>query len=371
MRIGIDARMLNNTGIGRYLRNLLIQLAAIDTNNEYIIFVNPENLRIIDHTNVMFVPFTSYLPVYSLREQYMLPIQIRKWNIDLMHYPNFNVPLFPYCPYVVTIHDLIYYLYPEECPSKMAHYYAKYMLRYAAKHARIVMTVSNHSKNDLMRYFHLHEDRIRVILNAPDTKIYPASRSRHTHISNHLQKKYGISDPYVLYVGKHHRYKNIITLLHAFIRHQAIFEQFQLVIAGKRDSRQQALYDMAAAMDPGTRIIFTDFVSDDDIFKLYQQASLFVFPSLYEGFGLPPLEAMACGVPVITSCAASLPEIVGDAAIVVDPSDVTAMADAMQHVLTDTHLWHTLREKGLQHAQTFSWERAARQLLEVYTTAYG
>jgi len=270
------------------------------------------------------------------------------------------VPLIQACPYLVTIHDLIYYLYPDQCPSQAAHYYARFMLRSATKHARAIITDSEYSKQDLIKYFRISEKKIHVIFPAADECATPVRK----HIAS--QSTYGIVQPYIFYVGKHHPYKNITTLLHAYMTHPEIYENFQLVIAGKQDMRRKSLYVTAEKLDPRKRIIFTDFVPEEELFDLYRGASLFVFPSLYEGFGLPPLEAMACGVPVITSNAASLPEVVGDAAIQVDPLDVRELADAMQTVLADATLWNTLRQKGIKRSQQFSWETAARQLLQLY-----
>ncbi len=372
MRIGIDARMLGNTGIGRYLRNLLIHLAHIDAPHDYVLFLQPGEMLPIQQDNFIPVHLPAWTPIYSIKEQYRLPIEIRKQQIDLMHYPNFNVPMIPSCPYVVTIHDLIYYLYPEECPSKIAHYYAQYMLGYAAKYARAILTVSEHSRKDLTRFFHVSPDNIYVIPNGADEQCQqPEQANTHDSREMALKRRYGIEGRYSFYVGKHHGYKNITTLAQAFMTHQEVYQQTQLVIAGKRDSRRHELYDLAARLDPGGRIIFTDFVEDDGLFDLYRGASLFVFPSLYEGFGLPPLEAMACGVPVICSNAASLPEVVGDAAILVDPLNIREMADAMRSVLTDANLYRSLQEKGYAQAQCFSWERAARELLHVYSEAGG
>ena len=363
MRIGIDARMIDNTGIGRYLRNLLIHLAQIDSHNEYIVFINADNSRVVSQENFRFVPLAIPVPLYSLREQYWLPLEIRKWNVDFMHYPNFAIPLIRPYSSVVTIHDLIYYLYPDQCPSKAAHYYARFMLQYASRHAHILITDSEYSKQDLMKYFHIPGANIHVILPAADGKC--CSHSPEQPRTN-IKEQYGIVRPYILYVGKHHPYKNISTLLHAYNTHCEIYENFQLVVAGKRDNRRKDLYATAKTMDSGKHIVFTDFVHEKGLFELYRQARLFVFPSLYEGFGLPPLEAMACGVPVITSNAASLPEVVGDAAIQVDPLNVCELADAMRTVLTDSELWNALKQKGLQRAQRFSWNTAAKQLLRIY-----
>ena len=355
--------MINNTGIGRYLRNLLRQLARLDRQNKYLLFLNKGESFALAQENFTTIPLNISVPLYSLREQYWLPLEIRRWQPDLIHYPNFNVPIISRSSYLVTIHDLIYFLYPEQCPSRLAHCYARRMLAHSSKHANLVLTDSECSKQDLQRYFRLPAEKIRVILPAADERAFPGEPNPE------ILARYEMTQPYILYVGKHHAYKNIMTLMQAYMAQRDIYQNFQLVIAGKRDSRQKTLYDAAAQFDCGKRILFTDFVPDADLFDLYRGARLFVFPSRYEGFGLPPLEAMACGVPVICSNAASLPEVVGDAAISVKPDDASALVDAICSVLTDENLWQTLKNKGLARAQQFSWETAARQLLEVYEDA--
>lgn len=363
MRIGIDARMIDNTGIGRYLRNLLLHLARLDTRNIYIVFVNADNSRVVQQENIQFVPLQIPVPLYSLREQWWLPWEIRKWPLDVIHYPNFDIPLLPIYPSIVTIHDLIYYLYPDQCPSTIAHYYARFMLHQATRKARLLITDSEYSKQDLIMHFQVPAEKIKVILPAAEQRYCP---SESPELPPEIASRYGIIKPYLLYVGKHHPYKNIKTLVHAFNVHQEVYEEYQLVIAGKKDPRREDLYQEAASVQAGDSIVFTDFVMEADLFELYQHARLFVFPSLYEGFGLPPLEAMACGVPVITSNAASLSEVVGDAAIQVEPLDVQGMADAMRAVLSNKSLWQDLKQKGLQRIQLFSWDTAAQQLLEIY-----
>ncbi|MCP4403586.1 MAG: glycosyltransferase family 4 protein [bacterium] len=364
MRIGIDGRMLGNTGIGRYLRNLIIHLAQQDTQNEYIVFTNNKDMQGVDRENFRFVTFNPPIPIYSLGEQYRLPVEIRRWKPDVMHYPNFDIPLVQSCPYLVTIHDLIYYLYPEQCPSTLAHYYASFMLKYATKHARMIITDSQHSKRDLMNYLQLPEEKLQVIFPAAEKSYSP--RQAAEPVESTLRHKYGITRPYIFYVGKHHPYKNIKQLLYAYTQYEDIYHSFQLVIAGKRDPRRNDLYECAGSLDPKGHIRFTGNVSDEALVQLYQEAGLFVFPSLYEGFGLPPLEAMACGVPVISSNAASLPEVVGDAALLVDPSNRAELADAIRKVLTDKDLANTLRKKSIEQSQKFSWETSAREHLTWY-----
>ena len=364
MRIGIDGRMLGNTGIGRYLRNLIIHLAREDKQNEYIVFMNDDDAQGVEQENFHFVTLRPAIPIYALSEQYRLPFEIRRWQPDLMHYPNFDLPFLRCCPYIVTIHDLIYYLYPEQCPSKAAHYYAAFMLKHATKHAQTVITDSRHSKNDLMEHLQLPEAKIQVIFPAAEESYAPRQHSEQTKLA--FNKKYGITKPYIFYVGKHHPYKNIEQLLYAYTQHDEIYRSFQLVIAGKRDERRNDFYQLAESLDPEGHICFTDNISDEELLQLYQNARLFVFPSFYEGFGLPPLEAMACGVPVISSNAASLPEVVGDAALQVNPKNRTELADAIRKVLTDDELAKTLRKKGLERARTFSWDTAAKEHLALY-----
>jgi glycosyltransferase involved in cell wall biosynthesis len=362
MRIGIDARMIANTGIGRYLRNLLRALARVDQHNEYRVWLNAEDAPVVAQDNFQIICLSPPIPVYSLSEHTRLPREIRTHGVDLMHYPNFNLPLYQTPPSVVTIHDLIYYLYPEQCPSRLAHYYARFMLWQAIRQARVLITVSEHSKQDLIRHFRFAADKIQVVFQAADERCgVECSQS-----DANIEQTYGITRPYILYVGKHHPYKNIKTLLHAYNRDAAVYERFQLVIAGKREDRRSDLYRLAQTLHADASVVFTGFVAENELFTLYRRARLFVFPSCYEGFGLPPLEAMACGAPVVTSNAASLPEVVGEAAIQADPFDVPAFADAMRHILLNPDVWQHYRRKGLERARTFSWDTAAKHLLTIY-----
>ena len=281
MRIGIDGRMLGNTGIGRYLRNLIIHLAQLDTQNEYVVFINDENTQGVKQENFEFVTLNPPIPIYSPGEQYRLPFVINRWKPDVMHYPNFDIPLVQSCPYLVTIHDLIYYLYPEQCPSKIAHYYARFMLKYATQHAQMIITVSQHSKRDLLKYVQVPEKKLQVVWQAAEKNYTPKQHSG--QIKSTMPQKYGITRPYILYVGKHHPYKNIKQLLRAYVKYDDIYRAFHLVIAGKRDERRNDLYEYAKALDPLGHIYFTDSVPDKELVPLYQEASLFVFPSLYEG----------------------------------------------------------------------------------------
>ncbi|PID57156.1 hypothetical protein CSB45_07965 [candidate division KSB3 bacterium] len=367
MRIGIDGRMLGNTGIGRYLRNLLVHLAREDHENDYIVFMNDENNQGVDQENFRFVTLRPAIPIYALSEQYRLPFEICRTQPDLMHYPNFDLPLLRCCPYIVTIHDLIYYLYPEQCPSKAAQYYAAFMLKHATQHARMVLTDSQHSKDDLMEHLQLSDEKIRVIFPAAEESYVPRQPEDREQAA--LPQKYGITRPYIFYVGKHHAYKNIEALIYAYVQHNEIYRSFQLVIGGKRDERRNDLYRLAESLDPCGQICFTNTLAEEELLQFYQHAALFVFPSLYEGFGLPPLEAMACGIPVISSNAASLPEVAGDAALLVNPHNREELADAIRKVLTDRELAETLRTKGLEQARSFSWTSAAKEHLAVYEQA--
>jgi glycosyltransferase involved in cell wall biosynthesis len=239
------------------------------------------------------------------------------------------------------------------------------MIGYATRRAQAIITDSECSKRDLMKYFQVPESKIHVIFPAVENpKMIAGTATNHSQTA--ILEKYGTRQPYILYVGKHHPYKNIHTLVQAYTIHPEVYNHFRLVIGGKQEPRRKTLYETAWKLDQNQHIRFTDFIPDEDLAALYLGASLFVFPSCYEGFGLPPLEAMACGVPTITSNASSLPEVAGDAAIQIDPNDVQGLADAMRAVLTKPALAHSLREKGLKQAQRFSWEHAALQHRQLY-----
>lgn len=361
MRVVIDARMINHTGIGRYIQNLICHLPA--GRDSYCAISGLDLAGLREGGDFTFRKPVPAIPVYSLREQFLLPIEVKRLKPDIVHYPSFNMPAFNTGPSVVTIHDLIYYLYPEACPGKAAFLYAKILLSMVVKAANRVIAVSHHVKGQIVRHLGVHEGKVGVIYGGIDHKLYmPVNDCKRLE---KVRARYRLDNEYILYVGSHQPRKNIRRLLSAYYGSDAMKEH-DLVLTGRIDGRRADLYSSPMESGIGERVRFLGEVPEEDLPALYSMAALFVFPSLNEGFGLPPLEAMACGTPVVTSNTTALPEVAGDAAVMVDPTDAGQIRDAIDTVLGSRALREELREKGLIRAGQFSWETTAKKTMQVY-----
>lgn len=366
MRIGIDARKIRDFGIGRYISNLVRYLPEADAENEYVIFHYPGDEPVVPQTgaNIRLVADTS--PKYSLQELLGLPIKMAQQRLDLFHATHYTLPPIRPCKAVVTIHDVIHLKFPQYLPNQIAAYYARAMMWSAAHSASRVLTVSECSKQDIVHYLHVPPEKVAVTYNGIDT----AERHAASDLLDRqrLRERFGISRPYLLYFGNCMPHKNLEALIRAFalLKRQPSFQQ-RLVLAGKNEKMRTRLEAvMAEEHLAASEVIFTGEVEETWRAPLYALADLFVYPSLYEGFGLQVLEAMAQHVPVVIANVSSLPEIAGDAALTFDPHSVTGMADAISTLLTDQALRARLIEKGQHRLQFFSWRELARQTVAVY-----
>ncbi len=365
MHVVVDGRMVSNTGIGRWLENIVAHLAQNNSRHRITVLVNRDSQRVRPFA-ISTRRLAISAPLYSLREQLILPWEVSRCRPDLVHYPNFNLPLIGRAPYVLTLCDLIYYLSARACPSWLAHQYARRMIRAAVGRARKVITISEYSKRDIVGHLGVKEDKIAVVYPAVNLETYRPDRP--TTNGRPMQEKLGVNRPYILYTGNHEPRKNLLRLMEAY-RELSCRREYQLVLGGRRDPRRKALYDAAADLVARGEVIFCGEVAEADLPQLYAGASLFVFPSSYEGFGFPPLEAMACGAPVICSTATSLPEVVGEAALLVSAESTAELRQAMERALGSASLRDELRERGLARARSFSWTAAAQQVLAVYEEA--
>jgi glycosyltransferase involved in cell wall biosynthesis len=264
----------------------------------------------------------------------------------------------------VTIHDCIHLRFPEYLPNRGAHTYARAMMRSSAHRAKRVLTVSHASKEDILHYLHVPAEKVEVIYNALDQQL--ASPPTDREISQ-IRERFQLTSPFILYTGNIKPHKNVERLIEAYsILRRRGHQDAKLLIIGDDISKYPNLRRLVHRFQLHKHVRFLGFVPDVTLAALYRLASVFVFPSLYEGFGLPPLEAMAAGAPVITSNVSSLPEVVGDAALLVDPMDAGAIADAMVRVLTDEALRATLIARGYERVKAFSWDRSVRRVREVY-----
>lgn len=356
MKIGIDARMYGYSGIGSYLRGLLDNLP--DEGKEAItLFGNPVALNAYRYPVI-----SSHVPIYGIKEQIYLPGLYKKHPVDLLHVPHYNIP----CRYkgtlVVTIHDLNHLLFPQFLPNRLALVYAKYMFKTAIKKAAIVIADSFNTKNDIHKHFDVKDEKVRVVYLGVD-KIFSKELTKDQIES--IRFHYSLPKKYILYVGNLRKSKNISFLIQAFrALKKKLKNEYSLVLVGKNFMHKT--YWEINKMD---NVIVKEDVSWHDLPGIYKGAKMFVFPSLYEGFGLPPLEAMACGVPVICSTAGSLPEIMGDAAIKIHPADCAGLADSMEKLLTDVSLCQDMIQKGKARAERYKWEDTALKTWNIYQEA--
>lgn len=378
MRIGINTLFLIPGKVGGsevYLRNLLFHLAKIDKQNEYILFTNKENSNTFqisqpNFTEVLCPIEAAFRPARILWEQFVLPFQIKKYAISVLHSPGYTAPILAPCRSVVTIHDMNCFYYPEDF-SRLAIPLLRILVSLAARASDRVIVVSRNSKNHLVKILKMPENKICVIYIAGSSYLSVATAAEN-EVREKLKKRYGVGNKFILNVSASHPHKNLHRLIEAYDilckKHRI---DCQLVIVGIKGRAQTSLMNSAKELSLEKRIIFTGWVSNEDLSSLYSAAQLFVFPSLFEGFGIPVLEAMACGIPVVCSNATSLPEVAGEAAILVTPYCVDEIAEAMYRALTDETLRAILLQKGLKRAGQFSWEKTARDTLDAYKTACG
>ena len=364
MRIAIDVRKLHDYGIGTYVRNLVGELARQDDDAEYVLLCRPEDRETLARLGPRFRPVIERAGNYSAREQVTLPLALRRAHVDVFHAPHYVVSPLTRCPYVVTIHDCIHLRFPQYLPNRGAYYYARTMMTMAARRAQRVITVSEASKDDILHYLRIPADKVEVIYNALDERL--ASAPTPAEVSR-VRERFLLNSPFVLYTGNIKPHKNVDRLIEAFsILRRRGFEDVKLLILGDEVSRYQNLRRLVHRFQLHQQVRFLGFVPDATLSALYRLDAVFVFPSLYEGFGLPPLEAMAAGAPVITSNVSSLPEVVGEAAILIDPMDAGAIADAMARVLGDDVLRASLIARGHERVKGFSWRRSVARVRQVY-----
>jgi glycosyltransferase involved in cell wall biosynthesis len=365
MRIAIDARKLRDYGVGTYVRNLLRQLARQDSSNDYVVFCRDADWESIEELGTRFRPVVEHAGLYSIREQFALPIDLRRESAELFHAPHYVLPPLTPCRSVVTIHDCIHIRFPQYLPNRIGYAYAWGQMWTATHRASRVITVSEASKRDILRYFRVPDSRVDVIYNAIDDRFWQDPDAEEIA---RVRERYRLDNPFVLYAGNIKPHKNLERLIEAFhlLRQNPAMRDVQLLIIGDEVSTYATLRRAVHRHKLHKHVRFFGFVSHQTLAALYRLAAAFVFPSLYEGFGLPPLEAMASGTPVITSNVSSLPEVVGDAALMIDPYEPAAIADAMRRVLDDQALAADLRRRGLARAREFSWERSIARVREIY-----
>jgi len=367
-KIGIIANSLNDekTGIGQYLFNLLRCILDIDKENEYFLINYKDNSCRLCSSNLKVKKIDNFFKPYIGPHGWhlSLPYRLKKDNFDLIFNPSQIPTFFRFSsPYIINICDLIPLLFPELCWGKSRKLFYQCLLPKTLKNASKITTLSHHTKKDLMKYFNISEDKIMTIHIAVDSNKYkPLAKEKISEV----RQKYNINLPFILYVGTLEPRKNIVRLIESFYKVRKNGNEHKLVITGKKGWKYKNIFETVRRLNLSDEIIFTDYVPDKDLPALYNAADLFVYPSIYEGFGLPPLEAMACGTSVITSNTSSFPEVVGSAGIMVNPYDVDELAEKISEVIGSDKLKEELSRKGLEQAKMFSWEKCARETLEVF-----
>jgi len=375
MRIGIDftSAVRERAGIGRYARELIRALARLDHTHRYVLFVPRDaypDLMPFDwapNFSIRRAPLTErYLAALWHRARVPLPIETFIGAVDVFYSPDFLLPPTRAARKLVTVHDLSYVRVPECFPTPLLNYLNRAVPPSLAR-ADVVLADAASSQRDLVEVYGTPREKIRVLYSGVEPRFCPdVPPDARTRVQQLTRGK-----PYLLSVGTLQPRKNYVRLLHAFAHLlsslQPPISDLQLVIAGGRGWMYAEIFETAARLNLQERVVFAEFVADDDLPALYAGARLFVYPSLYEGFGLPVIEAMACGVPVVCSNTSSLPEVAGDAALYFDPRDVDALARTLYRALTDPTLCATLRARGIARARQFTWEQAARELCTYLT----
>lgn len=370
MRIGIDARFygVKRKGLGRYTQKLIENLEKIDTDNQYFVFLQTDNFDEYVPKNKNFKKVLADFDWYSWEEQFKFPRLLRKYKLDLVHFLHFNVPLFYFGKFVVTIHDLTLLHFPTVKNTtrhpdiyKLKFWAYRLIIKSAILRSNRIITISKFSKGDILRnYPSIPNEKIIVTYEACEDFCMMSPNK-----DEEILARYGIIKPYIMYVGNAYPHKNLERLVFAFDALRKDKKDLKLVFVGKEDyfyARLKSLVDERKIEN----IIFTDYVPDYDLDILFHNVAAYVFPSLYEGFGLPPLEAMAKGAPVVSSDHQCMREILGDSAYFFDATDEKKMSSAIRKVLDDENLRKDLIARGHLQVRKYSWQRMARETLAVY-----
>jgi len=370
MRIAIDARginLYNGTGIGTYTENVLKNLIDLDTTNNYHIFWTGNNYESIKKENCKIV-MTSKKHQRFFEDHYF-PENISRENIDIYHMPQNGIGFSEEvsCKKIITIHDLIPYVMPETVGRG-------YLLKFLKEMPLIIggsdgiITVSEFSKRDILKFFPIDENKIFVTPLAADKKYTPLDKK---YCSNFLRDTYKLNKPFILYLGGFSERKNVSSIITAFSKiYKELNNEYNLVIVGGYKDASQRLVKLTNELKIDSQVIFTGFVPEEHLPIFYNSCDAFIYPSFYEGFGLPPLEAMNCGTPVIASNLTSIPEVVGDGGILINPYDISEISLAIGNLLSSQKLREELSYKALKRAKDFSWQNTALNTLKVYESVY-
>ncbi len=378
MHIGLNAHLLSlaatyrNAGINRYIYNLLLNLPPVDGDNRYTVFLGERRFSAPPHLTLR----TSRLPttkpaVRILWEQMLQPLALKMEKIDLLHSLAFAIPLASSCPAVVTVYDLSFFLYPEGFkPFKRL--YLRLFTRLSVQRAKGIIAISENTRQDVARLLQVPVHKIGIAYPGVDESYHPLPPEE---IESFRQRR-GLPRRMILFVGTLEPRKNLVHLLEVY-KHlvsqtsKGENERPKLVIVGAKGWFYEEIFARVETLNLKDQVILAGHVPNQELPWWYNAAEVFVYPSLYEGFGLPPLEAMACGTPVVVADTSSLPEVVGQAGLIAPPQDVDAWVEAIRRMLDDEVLRQTIRQRGLSQAARFSWTKTAHQTVGAYRRAMG
>lgn len=367
MKIGIDARMygIHFTGIGRYSYELIQHLAEPDQTNEYFVFLRKEAFREFEPPNSRFHKVLAEYQHYSFGEQIGFLRLLNSYQLDLMHFTHFNAPIFYRRPFIVTIHDLTLTFYPGKKMNTWLHRMAyHWTIRSVTKHARRIIAVSNHTKQDLIKVLGVPEDKIEMIYHG----VSPQFSGSAATLRPELMQKLGLARPFFLYTGVWREHKNVVGMIKAFADfNREHGQQYDLVITGKTNPTYHEIPDTVRQLNLRPHVHLVGIVSEPDLQALYQNAIAYVFPSFYEGFGFPPLEAMQAGTPVLASSLSAVPEVCGEGnALYFDPHSIDDMKAKMRQIASDASLRQKLTDRGRERVKLFKWEETVKKTLNLY-----
>ena len=370
MNIAIDVQRIEDFGVGTYIRNLVRTLAANDTENRYLLLGDPEKIHGVAALPQNFLAVQWGEAKRSLRREYQLHRLLQAHRVNLLHIPYLRPVYFVPCRYLMTVHDVADFIYSRQ--SGWQHNWRYRMVRRTLSQSQRILAVSRATQRDIENLFGIPASHIRVVANAIDERFVQRARREEQRL---VLERYRVTDPFLLYVGSARPQKNLPRLIEAFavikgeLRDHRTFGNLKLLIIGDELSEHPDLRRSVIRTRMQDDVRFLGFVPVEILRVFYQSAEVFVFPSLHEGFGLPPLEAMAQGTPVVTSNVSSLPEVVGDAAVLVPPENVFEIARGVERALLDEELRAQLRLRGQRQIARFSWDRSIHEVLDIYAEA--
>ncbi|MGE5473406.1 MAG: glycosyltransferase family 4 protein [Ignavibacteriales bacterium] len=372
MNIAIDLTSIpkKKSGVGRYLYNLIDSLQKIDTENTYYLFIHDDDILGFNISNPNFKLIdvkSKYLRKVWLRllwEQFILPGQLKKYKIDLLHSPHYTMPYFSKVKHVVTFHDMSFFIVP-----KVHNFVKRYLFRVymwlSVRRAEAIISDSYATLEDIKSILTVKGANITVVPLGADERFFDSA-----DVDRNLLKSYGIESEYFLFVGMIDARKNIVRMLKAYNSlPQEIKDKYKFVICGRKNWMYEEVFSYFKENNLEKDVIFTDFVRDEDLPNLYRGAKILLYVSIYEGFGLPLVEAMASGLPCITGNISSMKEVAGDAGIKVNPYKENEIKDAIIELINNRDMYNTLVEKGLVQAQKYTWSNCAVKTLEAYRAA--